>query len=66
MGEVTDPTRLFRASSSLSESLRRAPLSARTQSSISSCEDALARNVRLDVTMPKAKECFFTVTGATV
>ena len=62
----TFPSRLFRSSSSRSDSFLRHPLTARTQSSISSGEDALTRNVRLEVTIPNAKECFFMVTGATV
>lgn len=60
-----EPDLLTLASSSISDNRRRAELIARTQSSISSCDDALARNVRLAVTIPNEKECFFTVTGAT-
>ena len=60
------PVRLIRSSSSLSDRRRLAVLIARTQSSISSCDEALARKVRLAVTMPKEKECFLIVTGATV
>jgi hypothetical protein len=48
------------------ESLRRAVLSELTQSSISDWDDAFARKVRFEVTMPKVKGCFLTVTGATV
>lgn len=60
-----EPVRLALASSSTSDNRRRAELIARTQSSISSCDDALTRKVRLAVTIPKENECFFTVTGAT-
>jgi hypothetical protein len=48
------------------ESLRRAELMKDTQSSISAWDEALARKVRFEVTMPKVNECFLTVTGATV
>ena len=62
-----DPVRRLRSSSSSrSDSFRREVLIVRTQSSISSCDRALAKNVRLEVTMPKLNGCFLTVTGATV